>query len=510
MNLNTKISLMIAAGLFGTGAFAQQIPNWQNKDLAADSIFGISTEKAYHLLKGKTPKPVIVAVIDAGVDTSHEDLKSILWINLKKRKGDNGTYGWSYIGSDKGNVHYDNLELTRQVRQFIQQDTSKLSTGDLMAYQAEKKDLDQQQKEAASGLKYYTNYLRALNYFAEQSGQTNPTVSDLEAYLPKVGRNSDYLRFVIGELKKKDSYEALKKDTRDAIDHYQAQADYQLNTAYDPRPLYVGDDYFNSKQRNYGSPDVMGPDATHGTHVSGIIAAVRHNGIGLDGIADDVKILAIRTVPDGDERDKDVANAIRYAADHGAKVINMSFGKDYSQDKKAVDEAVKYALKKDVLLIQAAGNSNKNIDSAANFPNRNYRNGKTAGAWIVVGASGMHNDTTLKASFSNYGKTAVDVFAPGVQIYSSIPGSKYAYFDGTSMACPVVAGLAALIREYYPKLKAAEVKDIILTSAVKVNHPVNLKIGKTTRKVPFTDLCQTGGIVNAYQALLLASIYDAR
>lgn len=471
-------------------AEGQHIPDWQNKDLQTDSLFGISTTKAYTLLKGKTPKPVIVAVIDAGVDTLHEDLKSILWVNPKKKAFDNGTYGWSYIGSEKGNVRYDNLELTRQVRQYSQRDTTRLNSSDLATFHAEKTALDKQKSEADKNLKYFTNYLDALQYFAKQAGKENPTVADLEAYLPKAGRNTDYLKYVIGELQKKGDYLALEKDIQGAIDHFKVSADYQLNTAYDPRPLYVGDHYFDSKERKYGSPDVMGPDAHHGTHVAGIIAAVRGNGIGLDGIADDVQILAVRAVPDGDERDKDVANAIRYAADHGAKVINMSFGKDYSQDKQAVDEAVKYTIKKDVLLIQAAGNDNKNIDSAAHFPNPSYLKGGRAGAYIVVGASGLKGE---KAGFSNYGKNEVDVFAPGVQIYSSIPGSKYDYYDGTSMAAPVVAGLAALIREYYPKLSALQVKDIILKSVVKQNA--------------LSAYCSTGGIANAYQALQLAATY---
>lgn len=494
MNINYRT--LLAIGVLATGfhvnVVAQQIPNWQNKDLQKDSLFGISTEKAYILLKGKKAVPVIVAVIDAGVDTLHEDLKNVLWVNPKKERFDNGTFGWSYLGSAKGNVHYDNLELTRQVRQFIQKDTSRLSTGDLMAFHEETKALDQKKSEADKGLRYYVSYLRALNFFADQVHSSAPTVGDLEAYLPKAGRNADYVKFVISELKKKNDYNELKKEVQDGIDHFKEQVDYQLNTAYDPRVI-VGDDYFNSKQRNYGSPDVMGPDPTHGTHVAGIIAGIRGNGLGADGIADHVQILAVRTVPDGDERDKDVANAIRYAADHGAKVINMSFGKGYSSDKRVVDEAVKYALKKDVLLVQAAGNSNEDIDSAANFPNRRFLNGQEGGAYIVVGASGLHADSTLKASFSNYGKTSVDVFAPGVQIYSSVPGSKYAYFDGTSMACPVVAGLAALIREYYPKLSAVQVKEIILRSVVKSDF--------------LAKYCLTGGVVNAYNALQLAAEY---
>lgn len=218
--------------------------------------------------------------------------------------------------------------------------------------------------------------------------------------------------------------------------------------------------------------------------------------------------MAVRSTPNGDERDKDVANSIRYAADNGAKVINMSFGKSYSWDKAIVDEAVKYAVSKDVLIVHAAGNDNENLEVAKNYPNPNYENGGTATSWITVGASGPTNDETIKASFSNYGKNTVDVFAPGVNINSTVPGSKYEKLNGTSMASPVVAGLAGLIRSYYPKLTAIEVKDIIMKSVVKVEQNVTIKDNDdTTKTVPFSDLCVTGGIVNAYNALKLASEY---
>jgi cell wall-associated protease len=477
--------------LVGVGAFAQK-PNWQNMDLQKDTLFGISTEKAYdQLLKGKTPHPVIVAVIDAGVDTNHEDLKGILWHNPKPKAFDNGSYGWSYIGSANGNVHFDNLEVTRQVRQYMAKDTTKLSSSDLMTNHAERNDWLKQKAKADQTVKGISNFENILNGIISKIGKADPTLADFKNYQPQGGGEVYVSKVVIGELNKKDDFAAFKKDQiDDALGNYKEQADYQLNLAYDPRSI-VGDNYFDSKQKNYGSPDENGPDPTHGTHVSGIIAAVRNNGIGINGVADDVQIMAIRAVPDGDERDKDIANAIRYAADHGAKVINMSFGKPYSQDKKTVDEAVKYALKKDVLLVQAAGNSNEDIDTTANFPNRIYSDGQEAGAWIVVGASGWRNDTTLKAPFSNYGAKAVDVFAPGEQIYSSIPGSKYAYFDGTSMASPVVAGLAALIREYHPKLSALQVKAIIMQSVVVTPY--------------LKDRCGTSGVVNAFNALSLAA-----
>lgn len=469
--------------------FGQEMRNWQNKDLAKDSVFGISTEKAYSLVKNKTARPVIVGVIDSGVDTLHDDLTGVLWVNPKKKRLDNGTFGWSFIGSAKGNVHYDNLELTRQVRQFEQRDTTKLSTGELETYHTEKQALLKQLAEASNMVTGIGNFKAILESMERKIGKSALKAADLQAFQPVGPGETQVRETVLKVLADGTDYSTFKREQLDeAIAHFKAQVDYQLNTAYDPRDV-VGDHYFNSSEKSYGSADVMGPDAEHGTHVAGIIAAVRGNGIGLDGVADHVKILAIRAVPDGDERDKDIANAIRYAADHGAKVINMSFGKPYSQDKKTVDEAVTYALKKDVLLVQAAGNDNKNVDSAANFPRRV----SSDLAYIVVGASGMKDDSTLKAPFSNYGKTSVDVFAPGVQIYSSVPGSKYAYHDGTSMAAPVVAGLAALIREYYPKLKAKQVKEIILRSVVK--------------REALSAYCATGGVVNAYTALQLAASY---
>jgi cell wall-associated protease len=221
-------------------------------------------------------------------------------------------------------------------------------------------------------------------------------------------------------------------------------------------------------------------------------------------VADNVSIMVIRAVPDGDEHDKDVANAIRYAVDNGAWVVNMSFGKSFSPRKAWVDEAVRYAESKDVLLVHAAGNDAKDIDVEDNFPNNRYGDdrSRTARNWITVGASGP----TLKeltASFSNYGKD-VDVFSPGVEIYSTLPGGdQYGNQQGTSMASPVTAGIAALLLSHYPELSAVQVKDVIEKSVTKVTAKV-AKPG-TEDEVSLSDISKTGGIVNAYEALRLAA-----
>lgn len=503
-----------------------QKSNWQNLDNKQDTIMGISTEKAYNdLLKGKKATTVIVAVIDGGVDTLHEDLKCILWKNNKEKpdgrdNDSNGytddTQGWSFIGSAKGNVHYDNSELVRQIRQgqakFGDKDSTSIPAGELPEYRKflkEKDELFRKRLTNTNAIKGIEGLKTITDHIVRNMGKPHFTIADFQDYDAKDITEDRVRNFIVTQLKEDSSLANFKaKQINNMLKHYLDEKNYQLNLNFDPREI-VGDDYFNSSQRNYGCNDVTGPEADHGTHVAGIIGAIRSNSIGIKGVADHVLIMSLRAVPNGDERDKDVANAIRYATDNGVKIINMSFGKAYTQDKKAVDEAVKYAVNKDVLIIHAAGNDNENLDVVANFPNRIYADGSgTAQAWIEVGASSFKNDETLKAPFSNYGKTSVDVFAPGVKINSCVPGSKYAMLDGTSMAAPVVAGVAALIREYYPQLSAVQVKEIILNSVVKIDHSVNLNTPLGIKSIPFANLCNTGGVINAYQALQLAAHFN--
>ncbi len=292
----------------------------------------------------------------------------------------------------------------------------------------------------------------------------------------------------------------------EAKKEYTSRVKYGYDSTYDPRPI-VGDDYNNLSQRDYGNRDVMGPDALHGSHVSGIIAGMPDAKEGIQGIAQAARIMMIRTIPDGDERDKDVANAIRYAVDEGARVINMSFGKEYSPQKAVVDDAVRYADAHGVLMVHAAGNDGKDIDQGQNFPTPYYLTGGRAQNWIEVGASSWKGGDTLATSFSNYGQQRVDVFAPGEDILSTIPGNKYERDSGTSMASPVVAGLAALIMSYYPSLSAADVKRIILQSATRYPAQMVARPGAKDGDplVPFGSLSVTGGIVNAYAALQLAA-----
>jgi subtilisin family serine protease len=309
---------------------------------------------------------------------------------------------------------------------------------------------------------------------------------------------------IVSILKKyKMSFEEFDKTLGEQVHQIDAKVNFQNNPNFDSRKI-VGDNYANSSERYYGNNNVVGPDASHGTHVAGIIAASRNNNIGMNGIADNVKIMVVRVVPDGDERDKDVANGIRYAVDNGAKIINMSFGKGYRWDKNIVDSAVAYAESKNVLLVHAAGNNGSNNDTEANYPNDTLWNGKSFAAnWLEIGAS-QPKRKMLATSFSNYGKSNVDLFSPGQDIYSTIPGNEYAYFNGTSMASPAAAGVAALVWSRFPKLTAVQLKQVLMESSVKVNKKVLLPGAKKT-KVNFSNLSVSGGLINALNALQAAS-----
>ncbi|MEP7374557.1 MAG: S8 family serine peptidase [Chitinophagaceae bacterium] len=509
---------------------------WHLKDKSTDSIYGISLNKAYQLVKGKKSKTVIVAVIDSGVDTTHEDLRDILWHNAKEIPGNridddkNGyaddIYGWNFLGGKDGrNVNEDSHEASRIYYQYKNKFGSVANAGALSAEDKKLYDLWQRaanerpgsskEKIDVAGLKSFSvQMLSSDSILRVAMGTDEYTGKELEEFKPTeepVKKAKDaFLGFM-------NANKALESMNQDFLHGFNTWLDGELQKATqeekapkDFRTDIVKDNYNDFNDRWYGNSDVMADRSFHGTHVSGIIAGTRNNGAGVDGIADNVRIMAIRAVPDGDEHDKDIALAIRYAVDNGARIINMSFGKGLSPEKRWVDEAVQYAASKNVLLIHAAGNEAQNIDTTWNFPNPIYASDNTkAPNWISVGASSDAILGSMVAPFSNYGKKQVDVFAPGVQIYSTIPGgNKYGYASGTSMAAPVVAGVAALILSYYPNLTAVQLKYIIETSANRLAEDVTKPGSKI--EVPFAELSKTGAIVNAYEAMKLAATIKAK
>ena len=494
--------------------------DWQLLDVS-DRVVGISERRAEReLLAGKQPKrTVLVAVIDGGIDTAHVSLKGNLWSNPKEVAGngkddDNNGYvddvhGWNFIGGKDGkDVQYDLLEVTRLYVRCSKTPnagpTAKLPAPDAATCKRAT-DEYQKQREQNQNMQQQIQQIAAVSTRANEilhraMGPDSLTKAKVSAFQPT---NQDAMQAKVMWLRLADAG-ITPGELEDAKKDVESKAKYGLNPDYDPRTI-VGDDYANLSERKYGNADVMGPDAKHGTHVSGIIGGVRGTPGGIDGIATNVKIMMVRTVPDGDERDKDIANAIRYAVDNGANVINMSFGKGFSPEKAAVDEAVKYADSKGVLMVHAAGNDGENLAEKPSFPTPAYLSGGRPNNWIEVGASSWKGLDSLAASFSNYGKAQVDVFAPGVDILSTVPGGGYERESGTSMAAPVVSGLAAMLMSYFPNLSAADVKRIILDSATRyADQKVARPGAENGEQVPFGSLSITGGIVNAYSAVKLA------
>lgn len=524
-----KISIVLGAALLTTITAVAQPKNWHLLDKTNTGSYGISLDKAYDFVKSKKlkSKTVLVAVIDSGIDTLHEDLKKVLWRNPKEIPGNgidddkNGyvddIYGWNFIGGKDGrNVKEDSYEAARVYYRFKDKYANATTADDNEEYQmwlkAKKKIMGDGENtgiDVAFLKNMLNNILKSDSMLKIALGKEIYSGNDLDSLNDPIDAVRKAKAMVFGLMKANNQLDATNKDfISESTEYIQGELRKEETKTTPPknyRQEIVGDDESDINDRFYGNSDVMASTPFHGTHCSGIIGATRNNKKGINGIADNVKIMMIRAVPDGDEHDKDIANAIRYAVDNGAQIISMSFGKDFSPEKHWVDDAVKYAEKKNVLMVHAAGNDAKNVDLEDNFPNPNFKTGKNkSNTWITVGASGDPENGGLTANFSNYGKNEVDIFAPGVKIHSTVPGGNtYGDASGTSMACPVVAGVAAFILEYYPALSAKQLKYVVETSAVNPGEEV--KKPGTDELVNLSELSKTGGIINAFEAIKLAA-----
>jgi subtilisin family serine protease len=488
-------------------------PFWHLLDPAADGIAGVGARRAMTELLGNAPpkRQITVAVIDGGVDTSHTALRSVLVLNTKESpangKDDDGNgyvddaRGWNFIGGASGNIDDEQLELTRLVKQCrANGGKSAVSTP---CTQLESEFTTQRGEVAGqwAGVKpVLAQYDSLLGVLAKENGVAKESITD--ATLGKLDPKSAAGRAALQRVQMFAQNGLTPNVSRAARKQLEGRLEYGFNVNYDGRKL-VGDT--PAMGRRYGNANVTGPDASHGTAVASVIGAVSGDS-GFVGIAPGIRILPVRVVPNGDETDKDVANGIRYAVEAGAQIINMSFGKAYSPGKPAVDSAVQFAVSKGVLLIHASGNESTDVDASPTFPSSSYA-GSTgrAATWIDVGASSWRAGDQLAADFSNYGHAMVDLFAPGVSIYSAALNNEFAREDGTSLAAPVVSGVAALLMSQFPTLTAADVKRILM--ATTTQFP-DLQVGKPGtkggQKVPFASLSASGGIVNAYEAVKMA------
>ncbi|MEO0571694.1 MAG: S8 family peptidase [Bacteroidota bacterium] len=483
---------------------------WGHTDLLTDTIPGMSVDKAYkEILGNKKGKTVIVAVVDSGIDLEHEDLDGVLWTNSGERPGngkdDDGNgyvddiHGYNFLGES----YNEQLESARMLR---------LGVGDASARAKAQLKLDEEYPKAVQNKQQYEQILQVVKNadkkIKEALGKDKYTKADVMAFKPETEEMQQNVAVIKQMYQYEDSIDDVINELYDGITYFTERANYNLNKDFDGRTI-VGDDPYDFSSKGYGNgnPKNRVDDESHGTHVAGIIAAERKNGKGVDGVANNVKIMAVRAVPNGDEYDKDIALAIRYAADNGAKIINCSFGKSFSPNVEWVYEAIKYAASKDVLIVHAAGNDGHDLDDKnnPNYPNdHNFTTSEISDNVITVGALAPSYGSDMVATFSNYGSRNVDVFAPGDEIYSTMPNNEYDFQGGTSMAAPAVAGVAALIRSHYPSLTATQVKKVLMQSGLSSKASVVLA-GNAEKAKPFSQASKSGKMVNAYNALILAS-----
>ncbi|MBP2831121.1 S8 family serine peptidase [Aquimarina sp. U1-2] len=507
-----------------------QLQQWGFYDLVADTIPGMSVYRAYNeIIKNRKGQTVIVGVIDSGVDIAHEDLDDVIWTNSDEIKGNNkdddnngyidDIHGWNFLGDAEN----ENLEYVRIMKELKPKYKGKLLSSipekdrdEYQQYIEAKAEFEKEYQEASSQKQQYEQILsqakishkaiaKALDkeeYSQKELLQLDPKDKELEYHMA-------FLSQMFSFLDEGDTIPDFINNLEEGIEHFTEQLEYNLNVDFDGRKI-VGDNVDDITDTNYGNNNVMGPDPEkkgirHGTHVAGIIAAERNNTIGMKGVAQNVEIMAIRAVPDGDEYDKDIALAIRYAVDNGAKIINTSFGKYFSTHPEWVREAIQYAASKDVLIVNAAGNEAEDLDQKAVYPNDQIDNDtEVANNFITVGALNYEYGSNLVADFSNVGKSNVDVFAPGVKIWATTPNNSYEYLQGTSMAAPSVSGVAALVRSYYPQLGAAQVKKILMDSGLRISTDV--VVGEEATNIKnFSELSKSGSMVNLYNALIMAA-----
>lgn len=502
---------------------------WSYSDLLNDTIPGMSVDKTYkELLPGKQGTSVIVAVIDSGIDINHEDLKNVIWTNPKEianngKDDDNNGYiddihGWNFLGD----TEEEQLELARIVDRYNSKYNGKTVSQIPAAekdvfqlYQKAKTELEEKIGEATQSKQRYTQILQGLNSshgaVSKILGKEDYTSADLQKIENPNDEMKNHIGFLTQMFQYSESIPDFIENIESGVEYFTGQLDanYKLNASF--RDI-VGDNPYDFNDRGYGNNNVIGPDpkgARHGTHVGGIIAAQRGNGIGMDGVANsNIKLMVLRAVPDGDEYDKDIALAIRYAVDNGAKVINTSFGKYYAQNPEWVYDAIQYAAKKDVLIVNAAGNEGLDLDDPTNrvYPNDQLDNiSEMSDTFMTIGALAPKYGGEMVANFSNYGKSNVDVFAPGVRIYSTTPENTYEFLQGTSMASPNTAGVAAMLRSYYPKLKAKQIKEIIIKSGLTTTTSVVVS-GDAEKQAKFNALSKSGKMVNMYNAFKLAEL----
>lgn len=495
------------------------LPDWALMSPDKDGYEGTRTNELYDYIKtlGLEPKPIIVAVMDSGFEMDHPDLKDNIWNNEAEVNGvagvdDDGNgfvddfHGWNFLGKAT-NL---NLEVTREYARLKKEGVSESDD----YYKKVKAEYDKKKKDDNEDYDYIKMLAKdmkdAVAVLKMNNVTTDPKkLQEISGTL--TGKVQEAAQKILGTWMLTGAgpdelieYENMYKTKTEVL--------YDLNL--DPSTI-IGDNPKVLDEKNYGDNDPSVKVSSHGTHVAGIIGSTK-KGVGQ---APFVKLMYIRVVPaDGDERDKDIANGIRYAVDNGASIINLSAGKYFAGNAGYVKQAIEYAETKGVLFVVAAGNESTDIEKTVNYPVKFYReNGemKYFSNLVCVGANtwmkkysaekdpmNLSRKYDLAAPFSNYSQNVVDVFAPGMEIFSTVPEKTYKRMSGTSMAAPETAGVAAILKGYFPNLTASQIKDVLMKSSRKYEG-LEVK-SKELGKVGFSTLSKSGGVVDAYNAFKMA------
>ena len=526
--------------------------DWYNCSFDKDNVYGAEVNKAYDFLKGKKMKKrPVVALIGSGIDVEHEDLKQAIWFNPKEKadgkdNDKNGLVddinGWNFLGGKDGQVMESTMrEGDREFLRLKDKYADYMFDGKDYYKIINEKMTKVPAPENVDEFNYYRfnvmpespiagSYggwvlVQAVKEYAakfdkmmrERFPNKELTQEDFNiCYDPKAPRDSlaevAFMVCAYGfSIYQTDKWDAVYAGIKSGAQIQQSQAEYEAKVKQfgsDGRATIIGDNYLDINDNKYGNNVLLTTDASIGTMEAGIIAGKRDNGLGGNGIMDQAEIMTLRVSANGEPYLKDIALAIRYAVDHGADVILLPVQNSlYPEDqKKWISEALEYAESKGVLAITPAWEASQDLSKDIYFPNRWMTGKKELTNLMVVSSSDKEGNPSMT---SNYGAKEVDLYAPGIDIYSTYTGDTYQTGTGIGLAAATTVGVAALLKAYYPQLTGTQIRNILLESVtsrkdVEVEKGIRVNGQASQDLFLFGDLCLSGGILNAYQAVVAA------